>query len=138
MDSQLDGATKAVMLTASMGVFSTSGFPTTQKTLSKCVSRLALLPVTPSLALNMASNVSAKMPFIMVEPLLRIRMTVVLSVQETPLKIAEPEIECLCTELELHKSTNHLLHSKLACLKTGCTWGAFGKFTRFYFRGFQN
>jgi hypothetical protein len=126
------------MLTASMAVFSITSNLTMPKTLSKCVFKLAQLPDTPSLVSNMGLNVTVTLPFIMVEPLLLTKMTVISSVQETLLRIAEQETECLCSVLELHKPINHLLHSKVACQPTGSTWAAFSKFSQFYLCRFQN
>ena len=126
------------MLTASMVVFSITSNLTMPKTLSKYVFKLAQLPDIPLPVSNMVLNVTVTMPFIMVEPLLLIKMTVISSVQETLLKIAEQEAECLCTALELHKPTNHLLHSKVACQPTGSTRAAFSKFAQFYVCRFRN
>jgi hypothetical protein len=108
------------------------------KTLFKYVFKLARLPDTPSPVSNMVLNVTVTMPFITVERLLPIKMTVISSVQETLLKIAEQEIECLCSVLEFHKPTNRLLHSKVACQPTGSTWAAFSKFAQFYVCRFRN
>jgi hypothetical protein len=125
-------------LTGPMAVFSTTSYLITPKTLSNYVFKLAQLPGTPSPVSNMVFNVSVTMLFIMVEPPLLIRMTVILSVLEIALKIAEQEAECLCSVLELHKPTNHLLHSKAAFQQTGSTWAAFSKPTHFYVCCFQN
>ena len=125
-------------MTASMAVFSTTSYLTIPKTLLKYVFELAQLPGTPSPVLNMVFNVSVTMPFIMVEPPLLIRMTVILSVLETVLKIAEPEAECLCSVLEPHGPTNHLLHSKAAFQQTGSTWAVFSKSAQSCVCCFQN
>jgi hypothetical protein len=108
------------------------------KTLSNYVFKRAQLPDTPSPVSNMVLNVIVIMPFIMAEPFLLTKMTVISFVPETVWKIAGQEAECHCIALELHKPTNLLLHSKVACQPTGPTWAAFSKFAQFYICRFQN
>ena len=86
----------------------------------------------------MVLNASVTMPFIMAEPFLPIKMTVISSVLETVLKIAEQEAECLCTVLELYQAPYLFFHRKVACQPTGSTWAAFSKFAQFYVCRFRN
>ena len=63
------------------------------KTLSNYVFKRAQLPDTPSPVSNMVLNVIVIMPFIMAEPFLLTKMTVISFVPETVWKIAGQEAE---------------------------------------------